>query len=397
MAFSMMSCATQMDDLMTDNVKSEEVVYSDSYVSLEEALKNMDPIFSTLENGTRTSTRSVKSVEVYNRVKTRSGEDSPYYIVNYENNEGFAILSSDSRLTPVVAFSDTGSFELSDTLENKAIGFFLNSLPLPPKSDTNATIKPGITFDPTDPGNPFQSPVHKKVISPRLDYTVRNSWHQESPFNSLITNNYDVGCSALACAMVMSYHKWPDFYKGYQYHWDNMIDNIFDIDLATLLKNLGESKNLNIKYTEKSSKCEKGTYARTFKNFGYKEPSKSSMSSAQIYSAVSGCPLLVRGYTINEDNEEASHAWVIDGLYTITHPGSNLAVDPPVDKYVEYFYHCVWGWMGIGNGYFLLDYMNSDYHLGGTADYLEEDDLQFKTTKYDFYNMEFYYNFVPDK
>ncbi|MBO4965835.1 MAG: Spi family protease inhibitor, partial [Muribaculaceae bacterium] len=80
----------------------EEIVLSDTFVTLSEALKKAEPFFASIENtATRSDDRKVKSIEYISQPNTRSTEKVLYYLVNFSDNKGFAILSSDNRLLPV--------------------------------------------------------------------------------------------------------------------------------------------------------------------------------------------------------------------------------------------------------------------------------------------------------
>lgn len=56
-------------------------------------------------------------------------------------------------------------------------------------------------------------------------------------------------------------------------------------------------------------------------------------------------PLMVRG-----DSDTSGHAWIMDGAKYIENP---FNVDNTVTK--TYYYHCVWGWGGYDNGYFIFE------------------------------------------
>lgn len=100
--------------------------HGSTHVSLEEALKNADDLFSRMEGkNTRTATKrrtvcSVQSLGEGGRTRA-AGEDPLYYVVNYADDAGFAILGADTRLDEVYAFSDTGSLNLNDTTFNEGL------------------------------------------------------------------------------------------------------------------------------------------------------------------------------------------------------------------------------------------------------------------------------------
>lgn len=107
------------------------------YVSAETALTNATAMLNKIEKAsskaTRTSEKSSREVEeievLHSNLQTRSqagnaSVNSDLYLVNYANNKGFALLSSDSRLRPIYAISDTGHIQMADTINNKALSMF---------------------------------------------------------------------------------------------------------------------------------------------------------------------------------------------------------------------------------------------------------------------------------
>ncbi len=123
------SCNDDMPviDTTAKDKKSAAVSYS---IPIDDALTSLDDFFANL-NGQSKITRSgennympsIKNIEVLrNRdLVTRSGfnpiinADSLVYIVNFENNQGYALLSADFRIKSDVIFvADTGSITLDD-------------------------------------------------------------------------------------------------------------------------------------------------------------------------------------------------------------------------------------------------------------------------------------------
>lgn len=94
----------------------------------------LNKIEKASSKATRTSEKSSREVEeievLHSNLQTRSqagnaSVNSDLYLVNYANNKGFALLSSDSRLRPIYAISDTGHIQMADTINNKALSMFL--------------------------------------------------------------------------------------------------------------------------------------------------------------------------------------------------------------------------------------------------------------------------------
>ena len=130
------------------------------------------------------------------KASVRGGANNEsYYIFNAADNGGYAIIAADDRVSPVLGYSDQGNINLDNMPENMAswleyYEYEINSL----KSDANIVL---------------DTPVSRDEIKPMLD----NYWRQTDPYN-LLCPVYDgiqcpVGCTALAMAQIMYYHKWP--------------------------------------------------------------------------------------------------------------------------------------------------------------------------------------------
>ena len=106
-ATAMMSACSQEEMLLPEN---NNTIHNEppTRVSLAEALKRADRMLEKIgDPSTRSSTRTVKSVQFIGGSGTRAEDDAPmYYVVNYENEGGFAVLGADTRLDGVYAISD---------------------------------------------------------------------------------------------------------------------------------------------------------------------------------------------------------------------------------------------------------------------------------------------------
>lgn len=340
-----------------------------NFISLSEALENAENEFKLVYGNQTRSGREVKDFEVF-KATTRSEGDSlnGFYIVNYD--EGFAMLSADRRRPAVFAISDEGSLHLSDTINNKGLSQYINKLAI--------TIRP-----PFDPGKPdttihkWEPPVpyekEKVVISERLLTGFMSKFHQMTPYNQYcpllnMTPTY-VGCLPLAVGTVIGYYKWPNACGGTNVlHWDSMVQNAYHDDWAHLFEVLGRKDYLNANY---GTLAMGGTGAtldgieRTFSNMRYKGTKIANFSQTVTDDELKhNNPVVVTGRTQqNTTGRDTGHAWVIDGAY-YTIETNQISFG---DKYIyKYYYHCVWGFGGDANGYFLYDIKSPRF--GGTPE-----------------------------
>lgn len=121
---AVVSCTQSRFETPIQSGTSETAVYR----SLEEGLEIADILFSNMDGETRSVARTVKSVETINQATRSSSPESTFYIVNYDNNEGFALLSADKRLEAVFAIAEEGQMHLSDTISNKPLALYIRSI-----------------------------------------------------------------------------------------------------------------------------------------------------------------------------------------------------------------------------------------------------------------------------
>ena len=125
-ALSLAACEKDFQPT-TEKVDLESVVESNK-VSLKQALLHAENSINGINPTTRSTGRKVKSTEIYvAKPATRSAEDTEvsFYLINYEDNEGFAMVSTDKRTTPVYAYSDEGNLTAEDLETNPFLKIFI--------------------------------------------------------------------------------------------------------------------------------------------------------------------------------------------------------------------------------------------------------------------------------
>ena len=344
-------------------------------ISIEEALGNADRMFAAIGSHKTRSDRKVSSIERLGKTTRSTDSDDVtdgFYVVNYANDGGFAILSADRRVTPVFALSEEGSLHLEDTVSNEGLDWYINEH-MPALAST--TIKNPI--DTTSyPFDPIVIPwsYYKKHSDPLLP-DVLSKFGQGAPYNQYLgaptgTSRYVVGCGPLAVGTVMGYYEWPNCADGYSLNWSLLKGDGRNSGWARLFELLGRPKYLNVtKGTQYSDfTFSQDIMQRTFSRMGYSGTSVSSFSTSVIEDELSnGHPVLAHGQVSNDPTH--AYLWVIDGGYTTGHEESPVSPDMEPRKIFLTYYHCVWGESGKGNGYYL--YKNSI--IGGTPHDVDSD------------------------
>jgi len=374
--FALMSCSDSTEIVSGETAKVNAYFISqDSAIILaNNAVASISGVSCDVTRGI--DGRRIKSVSVVNDVlKSRSVSDNEIskslYIVNYENDKGFAVVSSDKRLLPIYAVSDSGSLNIRDTIDNKGLALFFRGV--------QASIARASSNSPEIVELPDgQSCIFYPQVSPLISTNARK-WGQESPYNKycpVVSGEHAVvGCASVACSLIMSYYMWPKtitHLASGQYKvtlpWRSMKNGGNDDKVALLFRMLGYSDLLNTTYGKTVSSSVSTRIAPTFIKMGYLAPNNFvKMSSVEAV-----CRILDKAKNGTTDNNGygpvlvaanclscGAHIWVVDGYAeNPTFQKDGLALN-------HIFLHCVWGNNnGLNNGYFYIDEQG---RIGGKA------------------------------
>lgn len=271
-----------------------------------------------------------------NKAAGNASASSPYYIFNAETEgEGFAIISGDDRVSPVIGYSNSGTLNPDDMPE--------------PLRELLAVKAEAIEKIQVDSVNVLVNyPKRPKAFVKPL---TRSTWNQNSPYDLYTPMVYGqhcpTGCVITAAAQVMYFHKWPkerpesrrETCNGLAYYdWENMKDDAQESTtdaqrqaVATLMADLGIT--FRATYTPSNTMCDQGKAWQNLENlYGYstrmleQELISNENYFQQLYSELSdGYPIFVTG---------GDHAFYYDGY------DENGLI------------HCNWGWGGQGDGYY---------------------------------------------
>ncbi|MBD5204475.1 MAG: hypothetical protein HDS82_06370 [Bacteroidales bacterium] len=365
------------------NDSTTETVDQGHYVSLDQALINLMPYYNEAAGTTRSTVlplvTNLERLPVRNQTRS-SGEVAPYYIVNFADNSGFAVLSADDRLLPVYAFSTSGEIALEDTVTNPTLSYFFNNL-LQQEAD-NVNINEILPV----PGEPYLPATKLTIIAQPLLSEQVSLWNQESPYNDYCPNKYLVGCTALSIAQICSYFGKP---QNFQFT-ENRTTKTIDLDwtilrnakstdktstaaIAKFLAYLGSKPMLNMTYGSSVSYIKtdtlKKSMPRTMQKLGFSrcEERKYNVQGAITLLKDSKIPLFIKSvfgtYTEKDGKEvftpykDDGHVFIIDGIASKTLIVNNpIKSDPTLPNTYSsetfYYVHCVWGQKNHSNGYF---------------------------------------------
>lgn len=220
-------CGCAQENLPLENNNVERGSSNPYRVTLQQALKRSDRLLAQLDGGmkTRAFGRAVADVQIVEQPKTRgiNSADTLFYIVNYTNNSGFAVLAADTRLAPVYAISNEGNLSVSDTIGNPGLASFFNSL---------YADGAGIPTDSVSTGNNDTPPAIDAgyegfKIGPIVPKNVRCMTDAEVP--RVFGDTTEVSEMEYLCLYMMSAYKWPKKIGDHEIDWDVMYNSTVNL------------------------------------------------------------------------------------------------------------------------------------------------------------------------
>lgn len=367
-------CSSDLDDLIVPGSKNETTTSGiRSKVSKTDAIAIAEKVLK--KDRTRSGILNIPKFEyVVGGVNTRSTStsDTLAYILNYPDNGGFVIVSTDRRVYPVLAFASEGQFTFDN--ENARVNF-IDRIGTYIKETPEDTL-----YDVSDSDFDACYDIH-----PMVGFSL----DQRSPWDKYVIQEHPgcpVGCVAVATALVMSYSKSQISYHKSTYYLKSIITAITKgpdstpanlpkrivpgignptytyeqaVDsMARLLYWIG--KDVDMYYdTERSgalsmksySLCKSLSYSipSGFVTFDIKKIAKYIIDNHIIY---------LNGFDIHSGG---GHAWVSDGCYCCLSDDGTYIVDP--------YIHCDWGWGGYCNGYYSSSVFEVDKYIYKTPSY----------------------------
>lgn len=379
----------------------EQKVYcqqSTEIVPLEDAMTMLEQFFAEREEnnyGTRSGKMpKIASVDTYYHSPsgTRSGMSIPNaYIVNFENNEGYAVLGANTAVASIVAVTEKGHINpvTLAVRENQEEWELLTRGDWSCEEDSDRYIdgregdivsrgikdaiiklpedeeEPGGGGGGTGGGNQYA------VRSPMLNIQWRQgNWGTANVYNKYCykytisgsTQYVYSGCSTTALAQIVAYNEFPTYLyvKGTLLNYPAMKMATQATGLSTENKEYvsllygGIFNNVDKLFMLEEGTCITPAEIRDLMPYmGYTNVSMlsnsdftTSMLSATSSMLQAGKPVFVSAI----EGALGGHSWVIDGSM---YYGS------------EYKLHCHWGWGGTDDGYFDPSCFNPS-SVGGT-------------------------------
>lgn len=353
----------------------------DSYrVSVDEALRSAETILRAGDRDTRSDARRVKSTELYvAKPATRSNENTEvsFYLINYEDNAGYALVSTDERTTPVYMYAEDGNITTEAFEEVPPLAIFMEEAVANYEAEVANYDEPeDIYFPPGMDGlmgkiDGILCYINNDTIQSSKRLPRLTSWRQTAPYNDLCYNKL-LGCVPVALGQIMAYYRLPESYYGYSFNWTAMlhsniiscVDEVGAQHIKRLLERIGRAAG--IRYEE--SNCDSGSSNQkaleALMAFGYDGTLYDGFVS---YYAISDLennrPVYSSGFHYQTGE---GHAWMIIGYNRTQYVTRYHFTEPPYNLYktetkgeILYFEHN----LGTGGGEtaFLLEPTELEY------------------------------------
>lgn len=127
--YGLVSCYNEIDN-QPPQMPQNEAPQSPYHITITQALDNMLATMEVLSPSSRAEEKTihniqtVTSADILQQTRSTNGEEptDAYYIVNFENDKGFAILAADARLgCDVIALAESGNLNYRPSIDSRSI------------------------------------------------------------------------------------------------------------------------------------------------------------------------------------------------------------------------------------------------------------------------------------
>lgn len=299
--------------------------------------------------------------------KSRSGNDTLIYIVNYKDNSGFAVISARTTCDSILAVTESGHYDVNNGTDNPGLAMFMDyavSYVREAPSVRSIMRKPAyqdiVTTTKTD------------SVSPR----VKVDWGQSGIYGAYCPNEI-AGCSNVAMAMTMSALKYPASIQlkhqsskpTLTLEWDKINNHKFGLTdgddcevgvhstIGLMLRELGYRANSTYYTDLQATGTSLSDVRSTMKGLGFTLSDTETPTSGFVWKWIGNGVIIMGGQNVNNTG---GHMWVADG-YRYTVKTTKVYVKKGDDgEWVceetgstsTTYNHFNWGWDGYCNGYF---------------------------------------------
>ena len=395
-------------DGLRENAAQESTLLTEQYDpnrrSFAEAVKIAQNSINMLEED-KAVTRGIApvrklnlkdGVKTFRKAGTRSDEansdnDTLLYVFNFEDNQGFSIVSASRHAEGLIAVVEEGSYDPAVPTGNPGFDTYMNmAKAYVAFKDKEGSEKETLLTKATTRQNPMYNHVYDTVYYQNIAPKITVKWGQEYRMGQYCSNGAS-GCGVTVAAQIMSYYQYPYGralnYSGADtsytlFDWNNMCNSshlyadhtynvdVYDKQIGRLARQLGEDAGANYNMDDSVTSIEPADMRATIIAWGYNAGNiinynYSNIDNTYVIGNMLGNGRLVFMYGSNSNGK--GHGWVVDGCkyvkayerIMISYDGINWSVFQELGTCRTCHNHINWGWNGAGNGYFLSQVLNA--------------------------------------
>ena len=317
------------------------------------------------------------------------------YVVNYANNEGYAIISADTRVDEVIGYSDKGN--ITDTMSNPGMRIVMDLIPDYVTASINEWDEEDDYHDDTIP------PVFPPVVDTVRRYSawqwenvgpfITTTWDQGAPFNNLapesgLGGRLSIGCVTTAMLQICAYHRFPQdiSYNGtiYSPAWylyatlptgDSIrgyANGAYENTIANVSYYIAQQFNTQFS-VEDGGVVYESDFLSGLNDLQYIHDGRVGYTFERVKEDLNNArPVLIRA---EQENEEIGHRWIIDGyrrnykiaeVYEEVYDYISEKLISETYLYTDIMYGNVyhlrlnWGWGGYNDGWYVSGIFGSN-------------------------------------
>lgn len=309
---------------------------------------------------------------------TRSGNrqtDTLLYVFNFNNDEGFAVVSASRKTEGLIAITENGNYKEGDSIDNPGFSFYMKQ--------AKTYVETAMRAEASTRGTTIK---YWKVTNDTINYIeipkkIQVSWGQGGIAGQFCPN-YIAGCGPTAAVQIMSYYQHPTYFQ-YTYpncditnqlvSWNliNQHTSVYshpsplcstypdlDTTIGRIFRQVGHAAGATYHSDGSGTSTTVNNILNVLRNFGYQVSDLQNYSTnTNLISELQNNRLVfMSGY----NSENSGHGWVVDGgshlearnIAMVSEDGINWEIY--WDRIITVTYnHINWGWDGLCNGLFL--------------------------------------------
>lgn len=419
-ALAIVGCSDNSESLETENsLYGQTAAPSQSieHRSYEEALAVAKHSISLIETGT-SMTRGMAKHRTINekggvfsvtssRNQTRSSGsvDTLLYVFNFNDEQGFAVVSANRYTEGLLAITESGSYQPDKESEIMGLNDFMERAKEYVQNAPSLTPEGGSY-------NYWKFKIDTLAYS-LIETKIPVAWGQGGIAGTYCSNG-TAGCDPIAMALIMSYYQQPTLFK---YTFGNRDINSESVSWSQINQHIHTSSH-PYPFCNGNSNLDK-TIGRICRELGskagssYNSDGSTGTSPGAMYDVLTYYDYSMPGFHslpsdensfmnyLNENKlilmcgylqNDTGHFWVVDGGYHINTHNILYGSQDEVN-WVQYhdwtdnetYNHINWGWDGLCNGLFLYKVFNANsasQYDNATGNHISSDVNFYRGVKY---------------